>query len=325
MAPSGIPSDLPEVMLPYQALGLCLADLYYPLIRGNHMDRMKKNLECKEGSASGDSNNGSHTKAPQIGAAVLNPVEQGAGATPLIGGEQLSSSSASLENLEGLTEKVGTLGLQTIRRYCCGAAKRRVRRAKHAGAPAGGPSGGGPWSTLGGQSQTLQEPSTSGAQYGRGPSPAGPKSPEDKGHLQGPSKRQRPTGGTPGDGRAKRPTKQTGQHSYARVAQEGFWAAIICEDYPENQISRENFVDIRLVDGLPEEGFTPRLADSYWAKGATVMVCQDEQTKDWLAARYLLWRPRRALGSRWWTWMPFLPTREWWPGFWALWRTRRGT
>jgi len=36
------------------------------------------------------------------------------------------------------------------------------------------------------------------------------------------------------------------------------------------------------VDELPEEGFTPRLIDSYWAKGAAIMVCHDEPTKDWL-------------------------------------------
>jgi hypothetical protein len=52
----------------------------------------------------------------------------------------------------------------------------------------------------------------------------------------------------------------------------------------------ENFVDIqraigRLVDELPEEGFTPRLVDSYWSKGAAILVCQDEMTKDWLAAK----------------------------------------
>jgi hypothetical protein len=39
------------------------------------------------------------------------------------------------------------------------------------------------------------------------------------------------------------------------------------------------------VDGLPEGGFTPRLVDSYWTKGAAIMVCQDEETRDWLAAR----------------------------------------
>jgi len=64
--------------------------------------------------------------------------------------------------------------------------------------------------------------------------------------------------------------------------------AIVCEGYPRDQISRDNFVNIqraisRLVDGLPEEGFTPRLVDSYWSKGAAIMVCQDEPTRDWLA------------------------------------------
>jgi hypothetical protein len=42
---------------------------------------------------------------------------------------------------------------------------------------------------------------------------------------------------------------------------------IVCEGYPGIQISRENFVGIQQVvrglkDGLPEEGFTPRLVDS---------------------------------------------------------------
>jgi hypothetical protein len=63
--------------------------------------------------------------------------------------------------------------------------------------------------------------------------------------------------------------------------------AIICEDYPKTQITKENFVDIqrvigRPVDELPEEGLTPRLVDSYWAKGAAILVCHDEQTKHWL-------------------------------------------
>ena len=66
--------------------------------------------------------------------------------------------------------------------------------------------------------------------------------------------------------------------------------AVVCEDYPESQISKENFAGIqrtigRLVDELPEEGLTPRLVDSYWVKGAAIMVCHDEATKDWLAAR----------------------------------------
>jgi hypothetical protein len=36
------------------------------------------------------------------------------------------------------------------------------------------------------------------------------------------------------------------------------------------------------VDGLPEEGFTPRLVDSYWSKGAAFMVCHDTDTREWL-------------------------------------------
>ena len=65
---------------------------------------------------------------------------------------------------------------------------------------------------------------------------------------------------------------------------------VVCENYLESQISKENFTDIqraigRLMDELPEEGFTRRLVDSYWAKRAANMVCHDKLTKDWLAAR----------------------------------------
>jgi hypothetical protein len=60
--------------------------------------------------------------------------------------------------------------------------------------------------------------------------------------------------------------------------------AIVCEDYPGVQISRDNFVDIqraisRLVDELPEERFIPRLVHTYWSKGAAIMVCQDTETR----------------------------------------------
>jgi hypothetical protein len=69
------------------------------------------------------------------------------------------------------------------------------------------------------------------------------------------------------------------------------------------KISRENFADIqraigRLVDELPEDGFTPRLVNSYWAKVAAIMVCHDESTKDWLAARIPTLVAVRAPGSR---------------------------
>jgi hypothetical protein len=93
-------------------------------------------------------------------------------------------------------------------------------------------------------------------------------------------------GNIPEGGQTKRP-KQAGQLSYARAAQEGFRVAVVCENYPNFQ---GDFVNIqraicRLVDELPEEWFTPRLVSSYWAKGAVIMVCHDDPTKDWLAAK----------------------------------------
>ena len=61
----------------------------------------------------------------------------------------------------------------------------------------------------------------------------------------------------------------------------------MCKDYPNSQVSREHFLDIQQaisqpVDELPEDRFTPRLADSYRSKGAAIMVCHDVMTKDWL-------------------------------------------
>ena len=65
---------------------------------------------------------------------------------------------------------------------------------------------------------------------------------------------------------------------------------VVCENYPESQISKETFVDTQwaisqLVDELPEEGFTPKLVDSYCAKGAAIMVCHNEMTKHWMGTR----------------------------------------
>jgi len=63
--------------------------------------------------------------------------------------------------------------------------------------------------------------------------------------------------------------------------------AIVCEAYPQVQVSKENFVNIqraidRLGDGLPEEGFTPKLIDTYTGKRATSVVFQEEETRNWL-------------------------------------------
>ena len=226
---------------------------------------------------------------PQIGAAGQNPVDQGASETPLIGEEHSSPGSSSPENLEGLTEKVGTLSLQVTRKNRCGVAKKRARKARLAKASTGNSGSSQPRLAPGGQPQILQKPSTSGVQHGRGPHAVELKSTESKGHPQGPNKRQQSAGGTPKGGQAKRP-KQGGQLGYARATQEGLRVVVVHENYPDSQISKENFVDIqraivRLADELPEEEFTLRPVDSYWAKGAVIMVCHDEMTKDWLDAR----------------------------------------
>jgi hypothetical protein len=103
----------------------------------------------------------------------------------------------------------------------------------------------------------------------------------------GPGKRKRSPVATPGGRQAKRPRK-TGQLNYARITQEGIRMAIVCEDYPGTQITKDNFGAIQkavgqLVDGLPEWGFTPMLLDTYCTKGAAIMVCQNQETIDWLA------------------------------------------
>lgn len=35
-----------------------------------------------------------------------------------------------------------------------------------------------------------------------------------------------------------------------------------------------------LVNELSEEGFTSKLIDTYWAKGAAIVLCQDKETQD---------------------------------------------
>jgi len=103
------------------------------------------------------------SEAPH-GAAEQNPDVQGAGESLLTWEEHLSLSSLSSKNLEGLTEKVSTLGLQCIRKIRCGAAKKQVQKAKLAEAPTGDSGSGQPQPSRGSQPQNLQKPSTSGAQ-----------------------------------------------------------------------------------------------------------------------------------------------------------------
>jgi hypothetical protein len=182
------------------------------------MENTHVNLEHKESSVVSD-----YSETPH-GAAKQNPVEQRAGKAPLTGEEQLSPSSPTSENLESLTEKVGTLGLQVTRKKSCGAAKKRPRKAKLSDAPTKDSGGSQPRSSLGGQLQILQKPGKSGA------------------HKQGPSKRQRSAGGTLEDWQAKRPRQWETKLNRGCT---GGLPGGCCKDHPRRQISRENFADIQ--------------------------------------------------------------------------------
>jgi len=78
--------------------------------------------------------------------------------------------------------------------------------------------------------------------------------------------------------------------------------AVVCENYPESQITKKNFTDIqraigRLVDELPEEGFTTRLVDSYWLKGQLLWSAIMNRPRTGWLPRYLPSWPERAPGS----------------------------
>jgi hypothetical protein len=72
--------------------------------------------------------------------------------------------------------------------------------------------------------------------------------------------------------------------------------AIICDGYPKVQVTKDEKIQrviSGLVDGLPEEGFTPKLVDTYRAKGAAIVVCLNEETKDWLGREV----PKMSVGE----------------------------
>jgi len=227
--------------------------------------------EFKESSTTGDSTKDFTEGSSQVtlrrlkaqpGAIAQDPDVHGEGEAPDSWEQHLSPERKSLENLEELAERVGTLDLRTPKKNRSGAAKKRARRAKVAGAPAGGRTR----PSQGSHTQALQELSSTGTQSKEkphpGPQQGGPASPENRGSTKGQAKRQRSAGGTSGNRRAKRP-KIAGPPSYAQAAREGIRMAIVFEGYPEVQVSKEKFSDIQravggLVDGLPEEAFTPR-------------------------------------------------------------------
>jgi hypothetical protein len=149
------------------------------------MDNTGKKSEQMESSAVWASDKGSCSEALEW-ATGQDPVESRTGGTPLIEEEHLSGSQ-TLENLEGLTEKVGSLGLQFSKKNRCGAARKWVRKARLAEAPTGACDGGQPQPASGDQLLSSQGPSTSAA-HGGGSASMEQESPECRGHSQGPQK-----------------------------------------------------------------------------------------------------------------------------------------
>jgi hypothetical protein len=160
------------------------------------------NTKQKESSAVWASEKDSCTEAPE-GATGQVSVMSLTGGTPLIEGEHLSESQ-SVGHLEGLTEKVGSLGLQKPKKNHCGSARKRAGKTRRLEAPTGATAGGQPQTTSG-EPQKLQGPSISAAK-GVGAPSAEPESPEGEvpTHAQ---KRQQLASGTPGGGQAKRPNR----------------------------------------------------------------------------------------------------------------------
>lgn len=81
--------------------------------------------------------------------------------------------------------------------------------------------------------------------------------------------------------------------------------AIICGGYFTAQVSKENFVNTQwviggLVDELPEEGFAPRLINTYWVKGAAILVARISRPGIGRVVRYQPLKHGRALGSKRW-------------------------
>jgi hypothetical protein len=107
-----------------------------------------------------------------------------------------------------------------------------------------------------------------------------------------------------------------GQLSSAKAAQEGLQTAIVCVDYLEAQVSKENFVNIQqaigwLVDELCKEGFTSRLTDTYWQKELPLWYATMRRPGTVWVVRYQLLRPGRTLKLKM-VGLEALPTYEVW-------------
>jgi hypothetical protein len=100
--------------------------------------------------------------------------------------------------------------------------------------------------------------------------------------------------------------------SYTKAAQEGLRMAILCDSYPQVQVSKENFVNIQWaidgpVDGLPEEGCSPTSSlIPAGLKGRPLWYVTTKRPGNGWVTMCHLWRNGIALGSKCLTWRFYL-------------------
>jgi hypothetical protein len=105
------------------------------------------------------------------------------------------------------------------------------------------------------------------------------------------------TGRTEGKGNKDRETQQDSErhetskfllhssHSLAALSS-SFWPSFVMATQNSRSLMRilsaSSVLSAGLWMGSLKRGTRPRLLDTYWAKGAAIAVCQDEETRDWL-------------------------------------------
>jgi hypothetical protein len=73
----------------------------------------------------------------------------------------------------------------------------------------------------------------------------------------------------------------------------------VCNGYPKVQIFKKTVINIQnAIGGLQMSSLRrsspPKLTDTYWAKEAANVVCQNQETKDWLHSKVLEMKAGRA-------------------------------
>ena len=226
-APPGIPGDLPGVTLALPSMGFLLGGPYIsPLLVGPNWNTRINTQSTWRAPHLGTPRKVPAERLRRFGQLCGTQSNKGQARLPWPGGGDACLPATQVGRTWRAWQKVGTLGLRATSKNRCGAAKKRARRLLRG--------------TLAvanlGQLQAVNHKlcrspvhlRSSGANLQR---------------VEGSHRAQASYSGRPGalprggGEQAKRP-KQVGQLNYARVAREGLRVAVVCENYPESQISK---------------------------------------------------------------------------------------